>query len=73
MTDNLEVTVARLDERVSDIEEWRVKLNGNIEGIRKELQQIREDWGRRPTWGLSLAVTCLASALATLATYIITH
>ncbi|HEY9746682.1 MAG TPA: hypothetical protein V6C99_10745 [Oculatellaceae cyanobacterium] len=39
----LEVQQARLDERVSDLEEWRKKTNGHLERIENKLNGI--GWG----------------------------
>ncbi|MEW6047861.1 MAG: hypothetical protein AB1609_15515 [Bacillota bacterium] len=62
MAANLEVEVARIDERVSDLEEWRVKQNGLLADIQKDLRRLREDWGRRPTWAVTVIISLLSSA-----------
>lgn len=72
MSANLEVEIARIDERVSDLEEWRVKQNGLLAEIQKELRRLREDWGRRPTWAVTTIISLLSSACVGMALYIIT-
>jgi len=69
---NLEVEIARIDERVSDLEEWRNKQNSLLEEIQRELRRLREDWGRRPTWAVSVLISLLSSACVGMALYIIT-
>ncbi|MEW6048887.1 MAG: hypothetical protein AB1609_20850 [Bacillota bacterium] len=72
MSANLEVEVARIDERVSDLEEWRVRQNGLLAEIQKDLRRLREDWGRRPTWAVTVLISLLSSACVGMALYIIT-
>lgn len=72
MSANLEVEIARIDERVSDLEEWRNKQNSLLEEIQRELRRLREDWGRRPTWAVSVLISLLSSACVGMALYIIT-
>lgn len=69
---SLEVEVARIDERVSDLEEWRVKQNGLLAEIQKDLRRLREDWGRRPTWVVTVMISVLSSACVGMALYILT-
>ncbi|MEW6047452.1 MAG: hypothetical protein AB1609_13380 [Bacillota bacterium] len=57
MSANLEVEIARIDERVSDLEEWRNKQNSLLEEIQRELRRLREDWGRRPTWAVTVLIS----------------
>jgi len=45
----LEVAQARLDERVSDLEDWRKKTNGHLERIEARLNAI--GWGIAATLG----------------------
>lgn len=45
----LEVGQARLDERVSDLEDWRKKVNGHLERIEARLNAI--GWGIAATLG----------------------
>ena len=71
MAEHLEVEVARMDERVSGLEDWRKTLNGLIEEIKKELQSLRLDWGNRPTWAVTIILTALSSLCVGLASYII--
>lgn len=40
---SLEVAQARLEERVSDLEDWRKKTNGHLERIENKLNGI--GWG----------------------------
>lgn len=46
---SLEVAQARLEERVSDIEDWRRKTNGHLERIEARLNGI--GWGIAATLG----------------------
>lgn len=71
MSANLEVEIARIDERVSDLEEWRARQNGLLAEIQKELRQLREDWGRRPTWPVAVLISLLSSACVAMLTYIL--
>ena len=72
MSANLEVEIARIDERVSDLEEWRIKQNGLLAEIQKELRRLREDWGRRPTWAVTTIISLLSSVCVGMTLYIIT-
>jgi hypothetical protein len=45
----LEVQQARLEERVSDLEDWRKKTNGHLERIEARLNNI--GWGIAATLG----------------------
>lgn len=71
MAEHLEVEVARMDERVSGLEDWRKTLNGLVGEIKKELQSLRLDWGKRPTWAVTIVLTVLSSLCVGLASYII--
>lgn len=71
MNANLEVEVARIDERVSDLEEWRVKQNELLAEIQRDLRRLREDWSQRPTWAVTVIISLLSSACGIMATYIL--
>lgn len=45
----LEVQQARLDERISDLEDWRKKVNGHLDRIEAKLANI--GWGIAATLG----------------------
>ncbi|AYO30582.1 hypothetical protein D2962_08080 [Biomaibacter acetigenes] len=45
----LEVQQARLDERISDLEDWRKKVNGHLDRIETKLGNI--GWGIAATLG----------------------
>jgi len=45
----LEVQQARLEERISDLEDWRKKTNGHLERIEARLNNI--GWGIAATFG----------------------
>lgn len=70
---DLQINLARHDERLDDIEEWRTKQNGLLQKIQDELQQLRQDFGQRPTWSVTILIGLLSTACGSMAVYIITH
>jgi hypothetical protein len=68
----IRVDLARHDERIRDTEEWRAKQNGALNEIRLELKQMREDFGKRPTWGVTVLIGILSTACGSMAVFIIT-
>ncbi len=70
---DLQVSLARHDERLDDLEEWRKKQNGTLQKIQEELQQLRQDFGKRPTWTVTVLIGILSTACGSMAVYIITH
>lgn len=73
MEESLHVIVARQDERIADLEEWRIKQNGTLEKIQNELQRLREDFGKRPTWGVTVIITTLSTMVSALGVYVLTN
>lgn len=69
----IEVVQGRHDERISDLEDWRVKQNGTLAEIQKELKALREDFGSRPTWAVTVLIGLLSTLCGSMAIYIITH
>lgn len=69
----IKVDLARHDERIRDTEEWRVKQNGTLQEIQKELKQLRQDWGTRPTWTVMVVVSLLSTLCGSMAIFIITR
>lgn len=69
----VEVELARHDERLNDIENWKTKQNGTLEKIQNELQHLREDWGKRPTWTVTTVIGVLSTLCGSMAVYIVTH
>lgn len=66
------VTLARYDERIGDLEEWRSKLNGTIESVRTEVHLLRVDHANRPTWSVAIILSILSTTVGTMAVYIVT-
>jgi hypothetical protein len=57
----LEIEIARHDERIRDIEDWRAKQNGTLAEIRKELKEIRALYDARPSWSVTIIISFLAT------------
>lgn len=68
-----EIAIARMEERVDNLEKRLEKHEELLEAIRAEMQEIREDFGRRPTWAVTVVVTFLSTLSGSLALYIITN
>lgn len=68
-----EVALAKMEERVDNLEKRMEKHEELLEAIRAEVQQLREDFGRRPTWPVTIAVTILSTLTGSMAMYIITN
>lgn len=69
----MRVELARHDERIQDIDDWRKKQNEALQEIRNELKQMREDFGTRPTWAVTVLIGLLSTLCGSMAVYIITH
>jgi len=69
----IEVVQGRHDERITDLEDWKVKQNGTLADIRKDLEALRKDFGSRPTWAVTVVITILTGLCSSMAMYIITH
>lgn len=69
----MKVELARHDERIQDTDEWRKKQNGALQEIRNELKRMREDYGTRPTWTVTVLIGILSTLCGSMAVYIITH
>lgn len=68
-----EITLARHDERISDLEEWRKSQGKTLERINQKLEEIEKDYANRPTWTVALMLSMLSTATGTMAIYIITN
>lgn len=68
-----EVALAKMEERVDNLEKRMEKHEELLEAIRAEVQKLREDFGRRPTWPVTIAVTILSTLTGSMAMYIITN
>jgi len=75
--EELAVTVARHDERITDLETWRGdherKQNGSLEKIWTELDALRREFAGRPTWAVTMILTSLSSLVVALATFLLTR
>lgn len=71
------VRVAVIEERIQNQEEAFAehvkKQNGSMDKIWAELAAIRQDLNGRPTWGVTVAIGGLLSAVVGLATYLVTR
>jgi hypothetical protein len=73
--DELAITVARHDERLTDIEDWtrdhERRQNGSLEKIHAELAELRRMYAGRPTWAVSLTITTLVGVVVALGTRLV--
>ena len=69
----IKTVLARHDERIQSLEEWRKDHGRVLEKIDQRLERLEQTYGSRPTWAVTIIITLLTSLVGTLATYIITH
>lgn len=70
--DDTKIILARHDERIADLENWRDRQYKTLEGIQQELKQLREDYHNRPTWAVTVLISLLGTAAGSMAVFIIT-
>lgn len=68
-----EITLARHDERISDLEEWRKSQGKTLEKINQKLDDIERLYGNRPTWAVTIILSILSTVTGTLAVFVITN
>jgi len=68
-----EIILARHDERISDLEEWRRSQGKTLEKINQKLDDIERIYGSRPTWAVTIILSILSTATGTMAIFIITN
>lgn len=76
----IKVELARHDERIQDHERWQKAQNGSLKEIRQELEEIKgklqdmkDDFGNRPTWSVTVVITALSTFCVGMAVYIVTN
>lgn len=71
--DNTEATLARHDERISDLEQWRDRQHKTLDGIQQDLKELRQEYDRRPTWSVTIIISILGTATGSMAVFIVTN
>jgi len=56
---NIEVILGRHDERITDLEEFRTKHEDEHIRLMKTIERIQN----RPSWGVTMAISGMASAI----------
>lgn len=73
MSQDVVVELARHDERLADLEEWRDKQNEALDDIRKELKKLSQTYFNRPTWAVTVLIGILSTVCGSMAVFIVTH
>lgn len=69
----VETTIARHEERIKDLEEWRDEERAVLKELQNEMKQLREDYAGRPTWPVTIVISILSTLVGTMIVYIVTN